>query len=277
MAIEIRRVKGLYFSPCGSTERIASIFGNKLAENFGIEYTGEGCSLPEQREKIRSFSEDEICIIATPVYAGRVPNKILDFWKNKVKAKICIALVVYGNRSEDFALAELVQTAKDNGAKVPAALSLVAEHVFSDKIATGRPDKKDIAQIEEFARKVAQKLKAAYNIEDLTDAETDKSVEDMEYYAPKKTDGKTANFLKIKPKVDPKKCTHCGVCVQKCPMGSIYADLEKTEVRGVCIKCMACVKYCKQKAMGFEDGEMMSHIELLEQKCKERKEGRLFI
>ena len=91
------------------------------------------------------------------------------------------------------------------------------------------------------------------------------------YYTPLKVDGTPARFLKAKPQTDQDKCTHCGLCVRACPMGSI--DESTMEAAGVCIKCQACVRRCPQGAKYFTDGDFLSHVAMLEQNYSKRAEN----
>ena len=94
--------------------------------------------------------------------------------------------------------------------------------MFSNKLATGRPDADDLAKIAEFGEKVAKKVADMTEIPAKIEVRGDDPV--TAYYTPLGTDGKPAVFLKAKPKTDPEKCTKCGICATVCPMGSIPKD-----------------------------------------------------
>jgi MauM/NapG family ferredoxin protein len=56
-------------------------------------------------------------------------------------------------------------------------------------------------------------------------------------------------------------CTHCGLCISKCPMGAIGNGVENngTEnpyltMHGECIACLACVRVCPPQAVSFASG-----------------------
>lgn len=69
------------------------------------------------------------------------------------------------------------------------------------------------------------------------------------------------------------KCNNCGICVRKCPMGSISVD-NMADVSGICIKCQACVKFCPTHAKYFTDADFLSHVEMLENTYTNRQEAK---
>lgn len=53
-------------------------------------------------------------------------------------------------------------------------------------------------------------------------------------------------------KVDPKKCTLCGLCVAKCPFGALAIEGSGIAVGENCRMCGICVRQCPEKAIRFE-------------------------
>ena len=272
--MNIKRVCALYFSPTGGTEQIARFAAAELAQRLGAEVEAIDFTRPENREREYRFSSEDLVLVAAPVYAGRVPNKILPDFQSRVfgsGATPAVPLSVFGNRSEDEALRELALLLEGNGFQLAGAAALVCRHAFSQVVGAGRPDEADWVQVREFAGKVAEKLSAGETMPLLV-------IERSEigpYYTPLKVDGTPARFLKAKPQTDQDKCTHCGLCVRACPMGSI--DEITMEAAGVCIKCQACVRRCPQGAKYFTDGDFLSHVAMLEQNYSKRAENTWFV
>ena len=58
-----------------------------------------------------------------------------------------------------------------------------------------------------------------------------------------------------KPKIDSKKCTKCGTCIDVCPMKVFEKKGDKVIVANPdeCIGCKACEVQCPEKAINVED------------------------
>lgn len=264
----------LYFSPTGTTKKTLRIFGNKLAESLHTDPIQEMDLTPKKsREKKYCFSENDLVVLGLPVYAGRVPNVLKEFIASiQGGGAKGVAITLFGNRSFDDALAELMNQMKENGFQVLGAGAFVGEHSFSRVLGKGRPLPEDLEELEEFALAVAAKAQ-----ED--DPSTDFSVPGefpcRPYYTPKNMEGEPVNFLKAKP-VTSSACTDCKLCVELCPMDSIdYEDTSR--VPGICIKCSACVKFCPVGAKSFDDVGFLGHKQQIETTFIEPKKNQWFI
>ena len=103
----------------------------------------------------------------------------------------------------------------------------MTRHAFNDSIAKKRPDREDKAELESFAEKTAEILKAG-DPEEITLGPVGP------YYRPLREDGEPAVFLKAKPLTRIEDCYRCGLCVRTCSMGSIEVDC--VTVSGICRK-----------------------------------------
>ena len=263
--MEIKKIQVLFFSPTGGTEKIARLAAGELAARLGLEQEFIDFTRLENRQKEYRFGPDELLVMASPVYAGRLPNKLMPDYKARIfgDGTPAVPICVFGNRSPDEALRELVLLLEGNGFKIAGGAAFAGRHAFSDKVGAGRPDEADLAQIREFAVRVAEKLSGP----ELPLLDIDRS-EIGPYYTPLKEDGAPAKFLKAKPLTDQDKCIHCGLCARSCPLGSI--DRETMEAAGLCIKCQACVRRCPTHAKHFEDPDFLSHVAMLEQNYARR-------
>ncbi|MBQ9493182.1 MAG: 4Fe-4S binding protein [Oscillibacter sp.] len=268
--MEIQTVRALWFSPTGNAERIAVTAARTLSGQFGVPLDTLSLNRPEARKREYAFTSTDFFVFACPVYAGKLPNKILPDLKACLRGHDtpAAALVTFGNRAFDNALAELVSVLTENGFRVVGAGAVVGEHAFTDKLGGGRPGVTDLWEVRTFAEKTAARFRDASAVRAPGDAAAP-------YYVPKDTDGRPVNFLKAKPEVNLSRCNGCGACARLCPMGAIDpADVAR--VPGTCIKCQACVTRCTRRARAFRDPAFLSHVAMLERDFSEPKENAFF-
>ena len=160
LAFPISQIRVCYFSPTGGTLRVAQIVAEQLGEALQIPIKYHSYTLPSERRQLPTFADNELIIWATPTYAGRIPNKTLDFVRSAMNIKDlpCIAIVTFGNRNFDNALAELAALMRDGGGKLLGAAAVVTRHVFSEIIAIDRPNTQDCQQITAFSIQILEKL-----------------------------------------------------------------------------------------------------------------------
>lgn len=272
----MKKIKVNYFSPTGGTLQVARRLAERLAGPLQADMEYRSYTLPHERETLPVFDKDDIILWATPVYAGRIPNKTLEYVQRALHASgnLSIALVSFGNRAYDNALAELVGLMKEGGMQPVGAAAMVTRHVFSDTLGTGRPDKNDLDALDRFAEQVAEKILSASNISPLTipgEAHPEK------YYTPLNTNNAPAGFLKAKPSCDTNLCSRCGKCMAVCPMGSISNDGGLPTFDGICIKCQACRRGCPSGAIAFTDPEYLSHVAMIERTFAAPKQAEFFV
>ncbi len=265
------KVWGMYFSPCGNVERYVRAMADAAGARLGVTAQYIDFTRPRARKQDYAFGAGELVFVGVPVYAGRVPNKIMPFIKECITSAgaAAVPVVCFGNRSFDNALAELAALLGENGFSIAGAAAVVGQHSFTDKLAAGRPTEQDLAQAAGFAEKAAQPGRELPRAAIPGDAAAP-------YYTPLGTDGQPANFLRATPDVDYALCNHCGSCAAVCPMGSVDRD-DPGKTRGVCIKCQACIKVCKRHARSFSDGAFLSHVAMLERNYARPAEAAYFL
>ena len=117
--MKIRNIWLVYFSPTGNTEKIAEAVARGCAESGGQfeKLCRRDITLPPEREKTLSFCGEDLVVFAMPTYAGRLPNKIMPFVRDRVQGEgaLAVPVVTYGNRSADDSLMELNLLLRVNG------------------------------------------------------------------------------------------------------------------------------------------------------------------
>lgn len=273
--MKIKRVCALCFSATGNTEKAVSTLAEALAEKWTVPLERYAFTRPAERKMNFSFAETDFAVVGAPTYAGKLPNKILPNFQSQLHGNgaAAAAVVTFGNRSYDNALAELCAVLEADGFRTVAGGAFVGRHAFTDKLADGRPSWDDRKEIQTFSAAIADKLK------DLTEIVTPVAVPgdaEAPYYVPKGADGQPAKFLKAKPLTDSSRCTNCGACARVCPMGAIDPG-NVFSVPGTCIKCQACVRKCTKHAKYFDDAAFLSHVAMLEYNFADPKKNEVFL
>lgn len=254
----ITEINLITFSPTHTSKQIgeAIVRGMGIADVSFVDMTLQA---PEKKE----FGSDALAVITVPVYGGHVAPLALERMKDlRADGTPAVIVVVYGNRAYEKALVELDAFVSGLGFKVIAGGTFVGEHSYSSDrypIAASRPDDDDLKFAEEFGAKVRIKLSNAADAEHLYGVDVQKIQRPKQPFLP------LLRFLRrvIKlrkngvpmprtPQVDENLCTHCGLCVKRCPAGAIVKGEECVTNAEKCIRCCACVKGCPQKARTFD-------------------------
>lgn len=284
----IKKIWAASFSPTGGTEHIVSLLAEEMGKCLKLPVHKISFTLPDERKKSCTFTEEDLLILGTPVYAGRIPNKILPDVDRSFEGNgtLAVAVSVFGNRNYDDGLMELALLLENHGFCVAAAAAAAARHAFSDDIGAGRPDKQDEEELRVFARRAAEKIKEFSGVEKIVSGNKAAcGVLALQitghnpvgpYYTPLRADGQPAKFLKAKPVTDENLCNRCGTCAQVCPMGSISRE-DPSVVNGICIKCQACIRSCPAQAKHFEDEDFLSHVEMLREHYTRRAANAFFL
>lgn len=274
--MELKKIWAVYFSGTGTTRRTVERIASGLAEKLALPVEKVDFSRPQVRQQELRFDAADLVVFGTPVYAGRVPNVLLPFLQEKIVGggALAVPVVLFGNRAYDDALMELRNILAADGLHPVAAAAFVGEHSFSRTLGQGRPNENDEALMDEFAAETAdlvRRLPAA--------PEKPVAVRGQEplrpYYTPRDRAGNPINILKVKPKTDMTRCGGCGLCAEICPMGSIDPT-DVSAVRGICIKCCACVKGCPTGAKYFDDAGYLYHQHELEAQYARPAENEVF-
>ena len=281
--MDINFVGALYFSPTYTTrtvvETIALAIRQKIEEKCGKDlfYKSINVTTPVMRQAHGNpqFSKDDIVVFGVPVYIGRVPNLIRDYFASiKGNGAIGIPVAVYGNRAFDDALIELKDIMQGNGFRCITAAAFIGEHSFSYTLGGGRPDAEDIQKATAYGEEIACKIIEGYPVPH--NLQVPGNPYPYQFYNAKSSQNKSIDIRKVKPETDPEKCNNCGLCAMLCPMGAIDPS-NCSLVPGICIKCGACIKLCRPKAKYFTDPTYLEHKEILEKNFTEpRKEPEIF-
>ncbi len=265
--MQTKKVKLLYFSPTGTTQKILESIakGMKVEEVEHINLT----LLKEDHKEI-TFSTDDIVVIGTPVYGGRLPlEAVKRLEKFKASKTLAIIIVLYGNRDFEDALLELKNLAIRLGFAPFLAAAFIGEHSFSTMsipIAIGRPDYQDIQK----AVNLGENIKNIISTLQTHSLQLDMAIPGRFPYESK------LQSLTVSPDSNKETCSLCGVCVKICPTKAISITDVVITKNDICIHCCACIKNCTTGSRFCDDITMKNIAIRLNENFNTRKEPRIW-
>lgn len=253
----------IYFSPTRTTRKVIE----SIAQGFQILRV-EHLDLTPPEAMTREFAgmHDDLAIIGSPVYSGRLPTEMVSrFRRLKGNGAPAVIVAVYGNRAYEDALLELRDLALEAGFEPVAAGAFIGEHSFSGNatpIAVGRPDGEDLAEATEFGKLIHEKLSNLRALDEM-----------LPLQVPGNFPYKELRMLSgIAPVIHEAVCSQCGRCATFCPTAAITMGEAVATDGSLCIRCCACVKFCPVGARAMEDPRIRQAAEQLATNCGKRKE-----
>jgi ferredoxin/flavodoxin len=253
--VVITRVSAVYFSPTGTTEKAVTAF----VTGMGIPFEKIDLTTPRARQAFkRSFGKDEMVVAGLPVYGGRLPWYLDDFFSGlEGDATPAVASVMYGNREYDDALIELKFRLEERGFIVKAGAAFIGEHTFSSKIATDLGKKALTSIVNNISAKPVFKGNYPFVAKG---------------YDPSVTSPTRTRI------VTTESCTLCRLCAEDCPWGAINKDDCKTIDYTRCSRCFRCIKICPVGAKQVTDETFLNFLPQFEARLNaNRREPELFL
>lgn len=262
--MEYKNIHIVYFSPTHTSAKTAYA----IAEGLGGDVLLESDITYKMPEKPIEIPDDELTVVAVPVYGGRVAETAMERLRvfHAHHAPV-VPVVVYGNRDYEDALLELTDALTEAGFVPVAASAFVGEHSFSRKqmpIAAGRPDAEDHEYAVCFGVRIRAKLETLKTLADLPPLKVKGNF-------PYREKGPSTPQA---PVVDEELCTQCEYCIDVCPVSAIsIVDDRMFSDPNSCIKCCACVKECPEGARSFDT----PYTAMLHKNFSARREPELFV
>ena len=259
--------KIVYFSPTRTTEKIIKSLSQSI-ESSKIEFLN--LTRPENRQQKVTLKQDELLIIGLPVYGGRVPN-VLREWFTQLEANEtpAVCLSVYGNRHYDDHMIELKEMVTKQGCKAFAHAAFIAEHSFLCQPPENyipRPNSKDLEVAKDFGKAIQSKISLAKSINDLTDipliGELPTDIKDTLH----------EDFIFVEDS-----CTNCGACAQLCPVDAINQTNCTITNPEKCIACCACIKFCPRNSRVMKPSKIYQYSKMMDKLLKKPNQIELFI
>ena len=266
--MDIRSLMTVFFSPTETTARIVDAIAQGIDP---VDINRIDLTPPGARCQAVVQLGDELTVIGTPVYAGRVPAEaVRRLQRIKGDDTPAVVVVVYGNREYEDALLELKDTVAALGFRPVAGGAFIGEHSYSSEatpIAPGRPDGGDIGEAKRFGALIKQKMNRFHTLGDIPALKVPGNYPYIEWDKPPEMAPVTVESL----------CTLCSDCAATCPTAAITVDASVVTDAQVCIHCSACVKKCPNGARKWENARIEQIRKWLSDNCGQRKEPQVFL
>ena len=260
--MEIKRAVSIYFSPTDGTRRVVRAVSQGLNAPDSLELDRTSF---ESRWTGAQLRDGDVAVIGVPVYYGRVPRIMAEFFRYIEAGGVPAVLVaVYGNRAYEDALLELRDESRKHGFLPVAAGAFIGRHSFTDKLGGGRPDGDDLSAAGALGRDAAALL-----------AERDAAALTLD--VPGNFPYTPAADLPVAPSTDTGKCGGCMACQKSCPVQAIN-PLDVSETDGWrCLLCAKCIQSCPNGARYIGVPPLLEKIAVMEAMFSAPKQPEVFL
>lgn len=249
----------IVFSPTGGTQKVVDI----LSSTWNLPINTIDLTDPTLDFSTFNIDPEDLVLLAIPSYAGRVPElaakRLTQIQGHDAR---CVLVCVYGNRAYEDTLIELSDLAGQCHFQVVAAIAAIAKHSIMMQFATDRPDVSDVADLQNYARQIQDKLDSRRN--DLTIS-----------HLPGNRPYKQTKSGMIPYSTDD--CNECGLCAALCPAQAIDPANPKLTDPNLCISCMRCVAKCPNQARQLNPEQLKNLIDRVKDAISSRKNNELFL
>ena len=261
-------MKLVFFSPTETTAKIVNKIAQGISPNMA---TAINLTPPGARSQDFGRLNDELAIIGTPVYAGRVPPEAIRRLRRvKGNNTPAVVVVVYGNREYDDALLELRDIVTELGFRPIAGGAFIGQHSYNSEatpIAPGRPDDQDLEKAKRFGELVKAKISKFNTLDDMPALHVPGNFPYKKWVERSEMAPVTVESL----------CTLCAECAAACPTAAITVEEAVGTNSKECIHCSACIKKCPSGARKWESAWIDQIRKWLTENCHERKEPQIYL
>ena len=273
----------VYCSPAGTTRRVArqieqSLAGQPVELNLlDLEVSGGRDALVEL---IGAAGKEDCLFVGSPVYRDVAVPPVMAFLEAlpEVSGTAAVPFVTWGAVTSGIALWQMARTLREKGFVLAGAAAVVAEHCMMWRSETasgaGRPDEEDLQIVDGLVRKTCEALRTG-KLSPIALAALDYQRKD---HANEMKEKLEQPWMIVPKTVDEEKCTECGICEERCPVGAVTLSPVPVFDEN-CFDCFNCVRLCPEEAIetplsaeGIEE-----HIAQLKKRYREAPETRRFM
>ncbi|MBN2554347.1 MAG: EFR1 family ferrodoxin [Anaerolineales bacterium] len=242
----------IYLSPAGSTRLIAqAIHGALIEAGAASSLVDLGCEGDTGLRSIPGPSQDRVLLfVGSPVYADRALPPVLDYINRMPEAGTVSAVpfVTWGGVCSGLALWQLGAALQSRGCRLVGGMKILARHSMmwdSDHaLAENHPDESDLQMVSSYVKDLISRCLSGA-VEELVLGQLDTHPVQRSTRMRARLD---RSWPVTEKRIDQKRCTRCGKCVESCPVAAIEM-IPFPVFRNHCINCFNCVRLCPEDAI----------------------------
>ncbi len=243
--------KGLivYFSQGGTTARVAEAIAAGMR---ATEWQSTSCNMNDKQPP--GLDGYDLLGIGTPTYYYHAPFKVMDYVNSlpPLKGLPTFVFVLHGTYIGDTGN-DIRRLLSRKGARAAGYFHSYGADFYLPYLKEGylfspdHPTAEELTKAERFGREAAGRI----GRQDYTGAKRDPppaAIYRLERFL---TNRQLANHIYSRLfRVDDKKCTSCGLCIEQCPTGNIVEGKKGSPTFGrKCLLCLNCEMLCPEEAI----------------------------
>ena len=237
----------IYFSPTGSTARIAKEVSKSLKE-LEIDVEELDITSYSDRQKKIDFKSYDFIFFGFPIYVHRVPSVIREWFLTlDGNGKKCSTFFTYGGITTGIVHFDTIKRLKEQKFQPISSAEFVAKHTFNIggwTLLEDRPNEKDLLVAKEYAARTYEMFQKSLdsNLEFEDPQTTEKQLKRLD---------RATRGVQL-PSRNGQECSMCLDCEMRCPSNAMNAQIGEADGNR-CIKCLRCVDSCPDGAIKVND------------------------
>ncbi len=279
------KVAIIYFSPCGSTRKVANLISDEFSKhNWEIQMldmTKDKNIFPNGNvdKFLEGIETHDLLLVGGPIYIDQLHYNVLNLIKKLPQAdgikysKDAAVFTTFGKITSGVGSSQAAIALKLTGRNNWAALEVDSEHCIARNtpyhISTGLPGEEVITLVAELVSYLVKVVSSESRPIDDVESKLVGRFDDFPHLTDEQVVTKSS-FPKIKFNYD--LCKKCLLCVKKCPVNYLVVKDGYPTVSPIdsCVHCTNCLYYCPTGAviMDMNYQETFYRKKLKEQKLE---------
>lgn len=254
----------IYFSPCGSTDKVARLIKNQFERQEWevqlLNMTKDSDLFPDRdfKEFFNRIEMHDLLLIGGPIYIDHLHYNVLDLIKalprtdEHIYSSNAAVFTTFGKITPGVGSLEACMEFEKNGRRVWAALEVDSEHCISRNIdypiSKGLPGNEILPLVGDFVNYLIGIVAGVEKpLEDLKSRLLGRLAEFPHLADERQVTANSFPSVKFNYEL----CEQCYVCVEKCPVNYLVIKdgYPATLDEDICVHCTNCLYHCPSGAV----------------------------